>query len=134
MTEPGIASPALFTPNPCAPGELYASVAGELQIRCFEEISSSGILSLPASASSFVVMKQALDIVTGRHLKKVPQAVEEIYDCLETKPSVVMICLTCVDALLGTDMERICKRAQKAVGIPVLPCYMYALTREGRIV
>ena len=55
-----------------------------------------------------------------------------IYDCLETKPSVVMICLTCVDALLGTDMERICKRAQKAVGIPVLPCYMYALTREGR--
>ena len=29
-------------------------------------------------------------------------------------------------------MERICKRAQKAVGIPVLPCYMYALTREGR--
>lgn len=72
------------------------------------------------------------DIVTGRHLKKVPQAVEEIYDCLETKPSAVMICLTCVDALLGTDMERICKKAQKSVGIPVLPCYMYALTREGR--
>ena len=43
-----------------------------------------------------------------------------------------MICLTCVDALLGTDMERICKKAQKSVGIPVLPCYMYALTREGR--
>lgn len=61
-----------------------------------------------------------------------PQAVEEIYDCLETKPSAVMICLTCVDALLGTDMERICKKAQKSVGIPVLPCYMYALTREGR--
>ena len=29
-------------------------------------------------------------------------------------------------------MERICKKAQKSVGIPVLPCYMYALTREGR--
>ena len=80
----------------------------------------------------FYLMMDETDIVTGRHLKKVPQAVEEIYDCLETKPSVVMICLTCVDALLGTDMERICKRAQKAVGIPVLPCYMYALTREGR--
>ena len=56
-----------------------------------------------------------------------PQAVEEIYDCLETKPSAVMICLTCVDALLGTDMERICKKAQKSVGIPVLPCYMMHL-------
>ena len=43
-------------------------------------------------------MMDETDIVTGRHLKKVPQAVEEIYDCLETKPSVVMICLTCVDA------------------------------------
>lgn len=29
-------------------------------------------------------------------------------------------------------MERICKKAQKSVGIPVLPCYMYALTRDGR--
>ena len=30
MIESGIASPALFTPNPSAPGELNASVAGEL--------------------------------------------------------------------------------------------------------
>jgi hypothetical protein len=30
MIESGIASPALFTPNPSAPGELKASVAGEL--------------------------------------------------------------------------------------------------------
>ena len=30
MIDPGTASPALFTPNPSAPGELKASVAGEL--------------------------------------------------------------------------------------------------------
>ena len=30
MTEPGTDSPALFTPNPSAPGELKARVAGEL--------------------------------------------------------------------------------------------------------
>ena len=30
MIESGTASPALFTPNPSAPGELNASVAGEL--------------------------------------------------------------------------------------------------------
>ena len=30
MIESGTARPALFTPNPSAPGELKASVAGEL--------------------------------------------------------------------------------------------------------
>ncbi|MCD8018967.1 MAG: nitrogenase component 1, partial [Clostridiales bacterium] len=80
----------------------------------------------------FYLMMDETDIVTGRHWKKLPQAVQEIYDSLDKKPSVVMICITCVDALLGTDMERICKKSQEKAGIPVLPCYMYALTREGR--
>ena len=43
-----------------------------------------------------------------------------------------MICITCVDALLGTDMERVCRKAEEKAGLPVRPCYMYALTREGR--
>lgn len=80
----------------------------------------------------YYLMMDETDIVTGRHLKKIPQAVKEIYDDRKEKPTVVMICITCVDALLGTDMERVCKKAQETVGIPVLPCYMYALTREGR--
>lgn len=80
----------------------------------------------------FYLLMDETDIVTGRHLKKIPEAVSEVYDTLEKKPSVVMICITCVDALLGTDMERVCRKASDEVGIPVLPCYMYALTREGR--
>ncbi len=80
----------------------------------------------------FYLMMDETDIVTGRHLKKIPQAVEEICKSLPKMPSVVMICLTCVDALLGTDMERVCRKAMTKVDIPVLPCYMYALTREGR--
>ena len=80
----------------------------------------------------FYLMMDETDIVTGRHLKKIPKAVKEICDSLEKKPSVVMICITCVDALLGTDMERVCRKAQEAAGLPVRPCYMYALTREGR--
>lgn len=80
----------------------------------------------------FYLMMDETDIVTGRHLKNIPQAVEEICRSLPQMPSVVMICLTCADALLGTDMERVCRKAMKQVNIPVLPCYMYALTREGR--
>lgn len=80
----------------------------------------------------FYLMMDETDIVTGRHLKKIPQAVEEVCASLRSKPSVVMICITCVDALLGTDMERVCRRAEEQVHLPVRPCYMYALTREGR--
>lgn len=80
----------------------------------------------------FFLLMDETDIVTGRHLKKIPEAVKEVCDCLEKRPSAVMICITCVDALLGTDMERVCSKAQEYTKIPVLPCYMYALTREGR--
>lgn len=80
----------------------------------------------------FYLMMDETDIVTGRHLKKIPKAVKEICESVEKKPSVVMICITCVDALLGTDMERICRKATEEVDLPVRPCYMYALTREGR--
>ena len=72
------------------------------------------------------------DIVTGKHLNKIPQAVKEIVDHLKEKPSMVMICITCVDALLGTDMERVCRKAEKAADIKVRACYMYALTRDSR--
>ena len=61
----------------------------------------------------FYLMMDETDIVTGRHLKKIPKAVEEICESLEQKPSVVMICITCVDALLGTDMERVCRKAEE---------------------
>ncbi len=99
--------------------------------------NTSGIGDLPEYKNRFffLTMDQA-DIVTGRHLKKIPEAVERIifeYERrMQKKPSVVMICITCVDALLGTDMERVCKKAEAQVHLPVRPCYMYALTREGR--
>lgn len=80
----------------------------------------------------FYLCMDETDIVTGRHLKKIQKAVASICESLEKKPSVVMICITCVDALLGTDMERVCRKAEEKAGLPVRPCYMYALTREGR--
>ncbi len=81
----------------------------------------------------FYLLMDDTDIVTGRHLNKISEAVQEVVTSLEKKPSAVMICITCVDALLGTDMERVCRKASAYAGVPVLPCYMYALTREGRV-
>ena len=99
--------------------------------------NTSAISRMPGYEDRFfyLTMDQT-DLVTGRHLKKIPRAVEEIcrgMEALGRRPRVVMICITCVDALLGTDMERICRRAEEKVpDVRVQPCYMYALTREGR--
>lgn len=81
----------------------------------------------------FYMLQDETDIVTGRHLNKISKAVKEVVEACETRPTAVMICITCVDALLGTDMDRVCRKASEYAGVPVLPCYMYALTREGRV-
>ena len=93
----------------------------------------------------FYLTMDETDLITGRHLRRIPKAVCELAAGFSKRPSVIMICITCVDALLGTDMERVCRKAEKMVNesvravcdaedsyIRVRPCYMYALTREGR--
>lgn len=72
------------------------------------------------------------DIVTGSHLQRIPEAVCAFVSSRRERPSVVIVCLTCADALLGTDMERVCRKAEATAGVPVRPCYMYALTRESQ--
>lgn len=111
--------------------------------------NTSSISSLPGYENRFFYLTLSeTDLITGRHLKRIPAAVREVIRSLSIRPSVVMICITCVDALLGTDMERVCRKAEEAVNdenlagavagsaeetrIRVRPCYMYALTREGR--
>lgn len=81
----------------------------------------------------FYLMLDDTDIVTGRYLKKIPQACEELLGECQTQPSAIAICITCVDALLGTDMERVCRACTEKTGISAVPAYMYALTREKRL-
>ena len=71
------------------------------------------------------------DIVTGAHLQKIPEAACLFLASRKERPSCLLLCTTCVDALLGTDMDRICRNVENVVSIPVRPCYMYALTRES---
>ena len=105
--------------------------------------NTSLISSMPEYKNRFFYLEMSEpDIVTGRHLNKIPDAIKEVLAFLKDNgkkiPKVVMICITCVDALLGTDMDRVCRKAEDALtggeyeGVKVRPCYMYALTREGR--
>ena len=81
----------------------------------------------------FYLLLDETDIITGRYLSRVVAGVGEICNSLAAKPSAVILCSTCVDALLGTDMEALCKRASRQHGVPVLPCTLYALTRDGHL-
>ena len=105
--------------------------------------NTSLISSMPEYKNRFFYLEMSEpDLVTGRHLNKIPDAIKEVLTFLKDAgkkvPKVVMICITCVDALLGTDMDRVCRKAEDALvggefeGVKVRPCYMYALTREGR--
>ena len=71
------------------------------------------------------------DLVSGRHLSVITEAVREILENCSPAPKAVILCITCVDALLGTDLERVCRKAEEALGVHVVPSTMYALTREG---
>ncbi len=84
-------------------------------------------------ARMFYLLQDETDLVTGRHLSRIPEAVREVAETCDTCPTAVLLCSTCVDALLGTDMERVCREASDYAGVPVLPCTMYALTREGHM-
>jgi nitrogenase molybdenum-cofactor synthesis protein NifE len=96
--------------------------------------NTSEISSMPQYRGRFFYYEiTEPDLVTGQYLRQIPEAVEEVCGSLKEPPSVVMICATCVDALLGTDFSRVCRSAEARAGVRVRPCYMYALTREGRM-
>lgn len=87
------------------------------------------------SHRTFFLEMDENDLVTGRHLTDIPQVIREILKVCRSRgqdPKAVVICITCVDALMGTDLERVCRKAEEETGVKVVPTYMYALTREGR--
>ena len=80
--------------------------------------NTSQISSMPQYQNRFFYLDMnETDLVTGRHLKMIPDAVSEIVESLPKRPSLVMICATCVDALLGTDWDRVARAAEKKSGV-----------------
>ena len=83
----------------------------------------------------FFMELSEIDLVTGRYLKKIPAEVEKAIlariDAGFTKPKAVLLVFTCVDALLGTDMDVMASACEKKTGVRVVSAPMFALTREG---
>ena len=68
-------------------------------------------------------------ISLGTYLKRIPEAVQYIKDLGQFKA--ILICMTCLDALLGTDLAGLGKRISRQVGIPVTTTFMDPIVRDG---
>ena len=68
-------------------------------------------------------------ISLGTYLKRIPEAVQYIKDLGQFKA--VIICMTCLDALLGTDLAGLGRKISRQVGIPVTTTFMDPIVRDG---
>ncbi|MBF0255504.1 MAG: nitrogenase iron-molybdenum cofactor biosynthesis protein NifE [Gammaproteobacteria bacterium] len=59
------------------------------------------------------------DIIMGRGEKRLFHAIKQALE--EHQPAAVFVYNTCVPALIGDDIEAVCKEAQKRWGTPVVP-------------
>lgn len=60
------------------------------------------------------------DIIFGGE-KRLYQAIQEVHKRYE--PAAIFVYLTCVTALIGDDLDAVCKQAEEKVNIPVIPVH-----------
>jgi len=73
-----------------------------------------------------------LDIITGQHLEKIPQAVAEILATTQPRPKALLICATCIDDLLGSDYDGLARQMEAEHSIPVRICHMDPIAKDGK--
>ncbi|MCX8085554.1 MAG: nitrogenase iron-molybdenum cofactor biosynthesis protein NifE [Rhodocyclaceae bacterium] len=59
------------------------------------------------------------DIIMGRSEKRLLHAIKQAID--DYRPAAVFVYATCVTALIGDDLEAVCKAAGEMFGVPVIP-------------
>lgn len=60
-----------------------------------------------------------VDVIMGRSEKKLLHAIRQAIE--EFRPAAVFVYATCVTALIGDDLEALCKTASEHFGLPVVP-------------
>ena len=69
--------------------------------------------------TSFTTDLTELDIVMGQGERKLFRAIREIGETFS--PPAIFVYSTCVTALIGDDIETVCRRASEKFGLPVVP-------------
>ena len=70
---------------------------------------------------SFTTDLTELDIVMGQGEKKLYRAIREI--AARFNPPAIFVYATCVTALVGDDIDAVCRRAAEKFGLPVVPVH-----------
>lgn len=76
---------------------------------CGRHGALGGVLNGIKERISYLYISES-DIVSGGYEDLIPEAIEELFDNLEKKPRVLMIFVTCLDDLLGTDHVQLNKK------------------------
>ncbi len=79
----------------------------------------------------FYLYTSEVDLVTGEHLELVSEAVAEILETATPRPEALILCVSCVDYLLGSDFESIAQELELSYGIPVRLSYMNPIAMDG---
>lgn len=78
----------------------------------------------------FYLRMDERDIVTGSYIGRISEAARLTVE--KANPRALLLCMTCVDALLGTHLESIGKKLERELSVPVVSCFMDPITRESR--
>ena len=71
--------------------------------------------------TSFTTDLTELDVVMGQGERKLYRAIREIIE--EHAPPAVFVYETCVTALIGDDLDAVCRHATDKFGVPVIPVH-----------
>ncbi|TCL60883.1 nitrogenase molybdenum-iron protein alpha/beta subunit [Hydrogenispora ethanolica] len=80
----------------------------------------------------FYLYVDEVDLVTGGHLDLVARAVAEIFATAKPRPQALIICISCVDYLLGSDFDSIVRELEADFEIPVRLSYMNPIAMDSR--
>lgn len=65
----------------------------------------------------FFLEEEEKDIVTGKHLEVIDEAVGEILDMVRSAPRLIFIGASCIDKLMSSDIESLTKRLSRKYGV-----------------
>ncbi|TAK27701.1 MAG: hypothetical protein EPO21_23505 [Chloroflexota bacterium] len=74
-----------------------------------------------------------VDIVTGRHMERIPSAVAEIMASAHPRPKAMIVCASCIDDLLGSDYDRLAGEMAAVHGIPFRVIHMNPIATDGKM-
>ncbi|MGV8146557.1 MAG: nitrogenase component 1 [Alkaliphilus sp.] len=81
----------------------------------------------------FILQVDEVDIVTGRHLERIPQAINEILRTIDVLPKAIFVTNSCIDHLLASDYESIALELEVLHKIPVMIGRMNPITMGGKM-